>query len=146
MNLGINPGDAIPGGGALRIETADIDLDEAFAREHPGAGTGPHVRLSVIDDGLGMSAEIQARIFEPFFTTKDKGRGTGLGLSMVYGIVKQHGGYIGVRGGEGEGTTFDIYLPSALIADEGRVDHAPERGESRGSETILLVEDEADVR
>jgi CheY-like chemotaxis protein len=146
MNLAINARDAMPRGGRLTIETADVELDEAFAREHPGAGTGPHVRLAVSDDGIGMSAEIQARIFEPFFTTKDKGRGTGLGLSMVYGIVKQHGGYIGVQSEEGRGTTFEIYLPSAIIGDEGRAEQAPERGESRGSETILLVEDEADVR
>ena len=147
MNLAINARDAMPRGGRLTIETADIDLDEAFAREHPGAGTGPHIRLSVSDDGLGMSAEIQARIFEPFFTTKDKGRGTGLGLSMVYGIVKQHGGYIGVRSGEGQGTTFDIYLPCASPTEDTRAEPAPGRGgEARGSETILLVEDEADVR
>jgi hypothetical protein len=131
MNLAINARDAMPRGGRLTIETADIDLDEAFAREHPGAGTGPHVRLSVIDDGLGMSAEIQARIFEPFFTTKDKGRGTGLGLSMVYGIVQQHGGYIGVRSGEGQGTTFDLYLPCASPTEDTRAEQAPAR---RGSE------------
>jgi len=147
MNLTINARDAMPQGGRLTIETAEVDLDEAFVREHPGAATGAHVRLSVIDDGMGMSAEVQARIFEPFFTTKDKGRGTGLGLSMVYGIVKQHGGYIGVRSGEGQGTTFDIYLPSAARTDDGRAEAAPQgSGESRASETILLVEDEADVR
>ena len=147
MNLAINARDAMPRGGRLTIETADVELDEAFAREHPGAGTGSHVRLSVSDDGVGMSAEIQARIFEPFFTTKEKGRGTGLGLSMVYGIVKQHGGYIGVRSQEGQGTTFEIYLPCASLTGEHRAEQAPERGgESRGSETILLVEDEADVR
>jgi len=147
MNLTINARDAMPQGGRLTIETAEVDLDEAFVREHPGAATGSHVRLSVIDDGVGMSAEIQARIFEPFFTTKDKGRGTGLGLSMVYGIVKQHGGYIGVRSSEGQGTTFDIYLPRAAQTDEGCAEAAPEGGgEARASETILLVEDEVDVR
>jgi len=147
MNLTINARDAMPGGGRLTIETADVELDETFAREHPGAGTGLHVRLSVTDDGVGMSAEIRARIFEPFFTTKEKGRGTGLGLSMVYGIVKQHGGYVGVRSEEGRGTTFEIYLPCASLTDEDRAEQTPEReGESRGSETILLVEDEADVR
>ncbi len=147
MNLAINARDAMPRGGRLMIETADIDLDDAFAREHPGAGTGPHIRLSVSDDGIGMSAEIQARIFEPFFTTKDTGRGTGLGLSMVYGIVKQHGGYVGVRSGEGQGTTFDIYLPCASPTPDPRAEQPPERGgQAGGSETILLVEDEADVR
>ena len=147
MNLAINARDAMPRGGRLTIETGDVDLDETFAREHPGAGTGPHIRLAVSDDGVGMSAEIQGRIFEPFFTTKDKGRGTGLGLSMVYGIVKQHGGYIGVRSEEGHGTTFEIYLPCAPEMEDTRAEQGPERGaESRGSETILLVEDEGDVR
>ncbi|HEY7542517.1 MAG TPA: GAF domain-containing protein, partial [Methylomirabilota bacterium] len=146
MNLAINARDAMPQGGRLTIETAEVHLDEAFVREHPGAAPGPHVRLSVIDDGVGMSAEIQGRIFEPFFTTKDKGRGTGLGLSMVYGIVKQHGGYIGVRSSEGQGTTFDIFLPCAAQTDD-RAEAAPEgSGQPRASETILLVEDEADVR
>jgi len=147
MNLAINARDAMPRGGRLTIETADTELDENFAREHPGAATGPHIRLSVSDDGVGMSAEIQGRIFEPFFTTKDKGRGTGLGLSMVYGIVKQHGGYIGVRSEQGRGTTFEIYLPCATEIEDTRAEQGPERdGESRGSETILLVEDEDDVR
>ncbi len=147
MNLAINARDAMPRGGRLAIETSDADLDENFAREHPGAVTGPHIRLSVRDDGVGMSAEIQGRIFEPFFTTKDKGRGTGLGLSIVYGIVKQHGGYIGVRSEEGRGTTFEIYLPCAGEMEDPRVEQGPEQGgESRGSETILLVEDEGDVR
>ena len=146
MNLAINARDAMRGGGRLNIETADVELDDAFAREHPGAGTGPHVRLSVADDGVGMSAAIQARIFEPFFKTKEKGQGTGLGLSMVYGIVKQHGGYVGVHSEEGRGTTFEIYLPCVLDIDEERADLRPEGGESHGSETILLVEDEDDVR
>jgi GAF domain-containing protein/CheY-like chemotaxis protein len=146
MNLAINARDAMPRGGRLTIETANVELDETFTREHPGAASGPHLRLTVSDDGVGMSAEIQARIFEPFFTTKDKGRGTGLGLSMVYGIVKQHGGYIGVRSEEGRGTTFEIYLPCATDLDDIR-EQGPERGsEARGSETILLVEDEGDVR
>ena len=146
MNLAINARDAMPRGGRLTIETADVELDEAFVREHPGAAAGPHVRLTVSDDGVGMSAEVQARIFEPFFTTKDKGRGTGLGLSMVYGIVKQHEGYIGVKSVPGQGTTLEIYLPCADDA-ESRVEPPAERGgESRGSETILLVEDEGDVR
>ncbi|HKQ67354.1 MAG TPA: GAF domain-containing protein, partial [Methylomirabilota bacterium] len=147
MNLTINARDAMPRGGRLTIETANVELDETFVREHPGAASGPHLRLAVSDDGVGMSAEIQARIFEPFFTTKDKGRGTGLGLSMVYGIVKQHGGYIDVRSEEGRGTTFEIYLPCAGDLDDARPEQGPERAiEARGSETILLVEDEGDVR
>ena len=147
MNLAINARDAMPRGGRLTIDTANVELDETFVREHPGAATGPHLRLAVSDDGVGMSAEIQARIFEPFFTTKDKGRGTGLGLSMVYGIVKQHGGYIDVRSEEGRGTTFEIYLPCAGVLGDARPEQGPERAiEARGSETILLVEDEGDVR
>ena len=147
MNLAINARDAMPRGGRLVIETADVELDEAFVREHPDASVGPHVRLSVADDGVGMSPEVVARIFEPFFTTKEKGRGTGLGLAMVYGIVKQHNGCIGVRSVQGKGTTFDIYLPHV---DEAAVEAGPEveqrSSSTRGSETVLLVEDEADVR
>ena len=146
MNLAINARDAMPRGGRLAIETADVNLGEGFAREHPGAGTGPHVRLSVSDDGVGMSAEVQARIFEPFFTTKDKGRGTGLGLAMVYGIVKQHDGYIDVQSVPGKGTTFEVYLPCAEDAENNVEPGVEQAGESRGSETILLVEDEGDVR
>ena len=147
MNLAINARDAMPRGGRLVIETAEAELDEVFVREHPDASIGAHVRLSVADDGIGMSPEVVARIFEPFFTTKDKGRGTGLGLSMVYGIVKQHNGCIGVRSVVGKGTAFDIYLPHV---DESTVEPAePEverRSTTEGTETILLVEDEADVR
>jgi signal transduction histidine kinase len=146
MNLAINARDAMPRGGLLVIETADVDLGDAFAREHPGAGQGPHVRLSVRDDGIGMSAEVQARIFEPFFTTKDKGRGTGLGLAMVYGIVKQHEGYIDVQSVAGQGTTFVIYLPCVTDAEDKGESTAEKDAKSRGTETILLVEDEGDVR
>jgi GAF domain-containing protein len=146
MNLAVNARDAMPRGGRLSIETACIELGAAFVREHPGARPGPHVRVSVADEGVGMTSEVKSRIFEPFFTTKDKGRGTGLGLSTVYGIVKQHDGYIDVRSAPGEGTAFDLYLPAAETG-EGTVEtesvgvRAP-----RGSETILLVEDEDDVR
>ena len=146
MNLAVNARDAMPRGGRLTIGTASVELDEAFAHQHPGARPGPHLALSVSDTGVGMSPEVQARIFEPFFTTKEPGRGTGLGLSTVYGIVKQHNGYLNVASECGAGATFTIYLPRA----EGAEDMVtPERSESaapRGSETVLLVEDEDEVR
>jgi signal transduction histidine kinase len=145
MNLAVNARDAMPQGGRLVIETATVELGEAFVRERPGARPGPHVRLSVTDEGAGMTPEVQARMFEPFFTTKETGRGTGLGLSTVYGIVKQHNGYIDVRSAPGEGTVFEIYLPrvdtEAIVETEEGTAGAP-----RGSETILLVEDEDEVR
>ncbi|MBI2156031.1 MAG: GAF domain-containing protein, partial [Candidatus Rokubacteria bacterium] len=145
MNLAVNARDAMPEGGRLVIETATVELGEAFVRERPGARPGPHVRLSVTDEGAGMTPEVRARVFEPFFTTKEKGRGTGLGLSTVYGIVKQHNGTIDVRSAPGEGTAFEIYLPrvdtEAIVETEEGTAGAP-----RGSETVLLVEDEDEVR
>jgi GAF domain-containing protein len=145
INLAVNARDAMPRGGRLVIETANVELGEAFVRHHPGSRPGPHVMLSVSDNGVGMSAEIQARIFEPFFTTKDLGKGTGLGLATVYGIVKQHDGYIAVKSEPSEGTTFSIYLPRAEdieeVAATAKAGAAP-----GGSETIILVEDEDDVR
>jgi two-component system, cell cycle sensor histidine kinase and response regulator CckA len=145
MNLAVNARDAMPRGGRLTIETGDVVLDDAFVREHPGSAKGPHAHLRVTDTGAGMPKEVLAHCFEPFFTTKELGKGTGLGLATVYGIVKQNGGYVGVRSEPGQGTSFDIYLP--------RVDEAPVRsGETvmlpciLGTERILLVEDEAVVR
>ncbi len=146
INLAVNARDAMPRGGRLVIETADVELGEPFVRHHPGSRPGPYVMLTVSDDGCGMSPEIQARIFEPFFTTKEKGKGTGLGLATVYGIVKQHDGYIAVKSAPGEGTTFSVYLPRAEDGDEVAAAAAVAGAAPGGSETILLVEDEDDVR
>ena len=145
INLAVNARDAMPRGGRLVIETANVELDEAFVRQHPGSRPGPHVRLSVSDSGVGMSAEIQARAFEPFFTTKEQGKGTGLGLATVYGIVKQHDGCIELKSAPGEGTTVSIYLPRIEAAQDAPMEKAM-AGTPGGSETILLVEDEDEVR
>ncbi len=146
MNLVVNARDAMPEGGTLTIRTGDIGLDDLFVRGHPGSRPGAHVMLEVTDTGCGMSAEVQAHIFEPFFTTKEQGKGTGLGLSTAYGIVKQHDGYIGVESEPGRGTVFTIYLPRVEEL-EGAAEPPPSSARPRrGQETVLLVEDEKDVR
>jgi two-component system, cell cycle sensor histidine kinase and response regulator CckA len=147
MNLSINARDAMPGGGRLTIEARDVDVDAAYARLHLGLPPGRYVMLSASDTGCGMDAEVQSHIFEPFFTTKSKDKGTGLGLSIVYGIVKQNGGHIEVYSHPGHGTTFKVYLPRTLDEADPTVAEAtvpPPAG--RGSETILVVEDDDDVR
>jgi PAS domain S-box-containing protein len=140
MNLALNARDAMPGGGRLAVETAAVTLDPAFVREHPGSAPGPHVRLTIRDSGTGMAADVLAHLFEPFFTTKEPGRGTGLGLSTVYGIVKQHRGYVDVESEPGRGSTFRIFLPrvDAAVRPADPAAPAPAPG---GRETVLFVED-----
>jgi signal transduction histidine kinase/CheY-like chemotaxis protein len=146
MNLVVNARDAMPNGGTLTIETSDADSGVQAPAGSDGVPPGACVRLAVSDTGIGMSQEVRQHIFEPFFTTKELGRGTGLGLATVYGIVRQCGGWIGVRSQPGQGSTFDVYLPrgNAAPAEAGS---SPARAiASRGRETVLVVEDHAEVR
>ncbi|MDB4944139.1 MAG: sensory box histidine kinase/response regulator [Labilithrix sp.] len=145
LNLAVNARDAMPSGGRLTIETAEVTLDDTYAGENVGVVPGPHVMLAVTDTGTGIDLATQARMFEPFFTTKEKGKGTGLGLATVFGIVQQSGGIIGVSSEQGRGTTFRIHFPVARGAPAALV-AAPERALVHGSETILLVEDEEALR
>ena len=146
MNLAVNARDAMPGGGRLTIETTNVEVGRIDADQHPSIDPGSYVMLEVRDTGCGMGADTQAHIFEPFFTTKGLGKGTGLGLATVYGIVKQSGGSIGVSSALGQGTTFKIYLPRIEgVADRLEPISTP-NVPLRGSETILLVEDEEMVR
>jgi len=146
LNLVVNSRDAMPEGGRLTIETADVEIDRGFARQHPGARPGPYVRLAVNDTGSGMTAEIRAHIFEPFFTTKGPGEGTGLGLSTVYGIVKQHDGYIAVDSEPDRGTTLTVYLPRVEAATEPDEEPAIGAGPLHRTATVLVVEDAPAVR
>jgi two-component system, cell cycle sensor histidine kinase and response regulator CckA len=146
MNLAVNARDAMPEGGKLILETAHVELDEAYARQHLGAQAGDCLMLVVSDTGIGMDSQILARIFEPFFTTKADGRGTGLGLSTVYGIVKQNNGYIMAYSEVGHGTTFRIYFPRVPEAAELRNQKSTQPESTKGSETILIVEDEEALR
>ena len=147
LNLAVNARDAMPRGGKLILETGVFDFDKAFAHEHPGMSAGPYVMLAISDNGIGMEEATRSRIFEPFFTTKETGKGTGLGLATVYGIVKQNGGHIWVYSELGHGTTFKIYLPSAekkLIPGlEKAEDVLPPR---REGVTVLVVEDDSVMR
>ncbi|MGH9712170.1 MAG: PAS domain S-box protein [Candidatus Acidiferrales bacterium] len=141
MNLVINARDALPQGGRLVLETVNVSLDETYTRQHPGSKVGRYVMLSVTDSGTGMTPETLAHLFEPFFTTKERGKGTGLGLATVYGVVKQSGGYIWVESELGKGSCFKVYLPEIDEPVSVAVPAVPSTESFRGSETILLVED-----
>jgi two-component system, cell cycle sensor histidine kinase and response regulator CckA len=146
VNLVVNARDAMPSGGRVTIRTANVNLSATDVQRGNGVRPGAYVTLSVSDTGMGMDVPTQARIFDPFFTTKEAGKGTGLGLSTVYGIVEQSGGHIAVESAPGQGSTFTIFLPrhaGPALAAPGQPDR---RGLPHGTETLLLVEDEAAVR
>jgi PAS domain S-box-containing protein len=146
MNLAVNSRDAMPDGGTLTIETANVELDERYTLSHPGLVPGSYVMLRVTDTGTGMDAETQKHIFEPFFTTKEQGKGTGLGLATVYGVIKQSGGCISVNSELGQGTIFEIYLEQVHVAPEMEQQTLELDDLCEGTETVLLVEDEESLR
>jgi CheY-like chemotaxis protein len=149
MNLCLNARDAMPSGGRLHIETEMVELDDAYCRFYPHVTAGPYAVLSISDTGIGMDTETRERMFEPFFTTKGPGKGTGMGLATVYGIVKQHGGFLHVYSEPGQGTLFRVYFPATDTADtDSATAHAPMLSLARihGTETILIAEDHESIR
>jgi signal transduction histidine kinase len=143
INLGVNARDAMPEGGCLKFETRNIVLDEIFCASHPGANAGEYVKLTVSDTGTGMTDDVREHIFDPFFTTKKDGQGTGLGLAMAYGIVKDHAGFITCDSAPGQGTKFSLYFPVIETRDEYLASQPEQRDRILiGKETILLVDDE----
>jgi CheY-like chemotaxis protein len=146
LNLAINARDAMPGGGKLTIETGKAHLDEDYAAHNAEVAPGDYAMLAVSDTGTGMAADVLERAFEPFFTTKEVGRGSGLGLSMVYGFVKQSGGHAKIYSEPGQGTTVKLYLPRVAPGESVAEPQRADTGLPRGSETVLVVEDDAMVR
>ena len=146
LNFTVNAVDAMPNGGTLRIETQNVTVDGGVARNRPGVPLGSYVMLAVTDTGCGMDAQTKARIFEPFFTTKELGKGTGLGLATVYGVIKQSGGWIWVESEPGKGSRFEVYLPRVMDAEETGNTPAKTAVAAARGQTVMIAEDEDGVR